>query len=190
MLYWPITTISNDTCGENDTTVTVKPTILGQPNTVIYEGETFISPSVYMRIGTARVFQTVTEEHRMSGWCGSTFRDVTVTMKPEDVSKKVWHSGNQLQTHSFNFEDVATISYNAYVDEVCSWGSLRQRASDDCKTIWGDYNPTIVVPTSIATAHKVWEGCDIAQLAQVEKWVPLGNANGGPRSVTATATAT
>lgn len=189
MLYWPATTSSGDICGQNSTTMSNKPTIPGQPNTAVYKGETFTSPNIYMVVGTARIFQTVTEEHQMSGWCGPTLHDITMTMKPEEVSKEVWHNGNQLQTRPFNFGDVATISYEAYVDEVCNRGDLRRRASDDCKTIWGHYSPTILVPTSLKAAPKAWEGCGVAQLAQVEEWVPLGHTNGGPQSTVATTTA-
>lgn len=185
MLYWPVTTASGNVCGQNGSVVTGTPTIPGRPNTAEYEGETLTSPSVYMIVGTARALQIVNQTHTSSGWCAPTAHSLTMTMNPTDVSKKIWHNGNQLQTLSFNFNDLNTIPYSVYTDEVCRWGTFRNMANDDCKTVWGGYTPTVLVPASVTEEVRSWESCDVVQMAQVEKWIPLGPVPEAPNKVRA-----
>ncbi|CAI6331751.1 unnamed protein product [Periconia digitata] len=174
MLYWP-TAASTSLCNtQNQTLATDATATNGPEKTAVYDGKTLTSPTAYMILGSMRNLQTVSiSGHTERGWCGPSQPPITLSIPPESVSKKVWRHGTELHTESFDFRDVNTISYEAYVDEVCGWGTMRQRVQDDCKTVWGEYSPTIVVPPRVTEAAKNWEGCDITQLSQVKEWVPL-----------------
>jgi hypothetical protein len=178
MLYWP-TTASTDLCtagGQNETVVTGTHTVSGPGKTTVYEGKTLTSPTAYMVLSSMRNSQIVSiSGHTESGWCGPSLSPLTLSIPPESVSKKFWRHGYELRTELFDFRDVNTMSYEAYVDEVCSKGTLRVSVKDDCKTVWGEYSPTMIVPPQVTEAVENWEGCNIWQAAQVKKWIPLGD---------------
>jgi hypothetical protein len=126
-----------------------------------------------MVLGSMRNLQTVSVSgHRESGWCGPTPAPVTLPIPPESASKIVWRGAYKYTEH-FDFGDVNTISYQAYYDEVCGGSGMRVTVKDDCKTVWGEYSPTIVVPPQVTEAVENWEGCDIALMGKIKKWVPL-----------------
>lgn len=183
MLYWPTKASSADLCtGRNGTSATVTDTAPGPERTAVYDGTTLTSPTAYMILNTLRNIQTVSVSgHRESTWCGPSPPPVTLPIPPQSASKIYWLHGTEYRVAPFDFKDVNTISYAAYSDEVCRWGAMRQQVNDDCKTLWGGYSPTMVVPPQVTEAVKNWEGCGIWQMAQVEKWVPLDGAEAEKR---------
>lgn len=172
MLYWP-TTATRDLCATPTGSLPVE-TGAGAQRTTVYEGSTLTYPTAYMVVNSMRNLQTVSVSgHRQSGWCGPSQSPITLPVAPESASKLVWKQGTRLVTEPVDFRDAKTIAYDAYVEEVCKWGTMRQLVKDDCKTVWGDYQPTLVVPAKATEAAESWNGCNIAQLAQVKKWVAL-----------------
>ena len=182
MLYWPTLspTHSCTTTGQNQTVVptTTTHTISGPERTTVYEGKTLTSPTAYIVLPSMRNSQRVLiSGHTESGWCGPTqLPPLTLSIPPESVTKGLWKYGWKLTTELVDFRDVETMSYEAFADEMCSrQTTTRVLVTDDCKTVYGEYSPTIIVPQQITKAVEEWEGCNIYQSRRVKKWIPLGD---------------
>lgn len=156
MYYWPVTTVSGDFCAQNGTTLTPKPTNPGHPNTIVYHGETFTSPSVYLVYPSVTAYYSSgrAAQHTIQGYCGPTVTDVTLTMEPKSV-------------FSVGFKDPSTpmsISWDDFnVVPLPSW-------AESCPVYLGctgwvgspikNYQPFIQIPHDIIKMDKRnWGNC-------------------------------
>ncbi|KAH9219703.1 hypothetical protein DL95DRAFT_384313 [Leptodontidium sp. 2 PMI_412] len=170
MYYWPVTTVSGDFCAQNGTTLTPKPTKPGHPNTVVFHGETFTSPSVYL------VYPSVTAYYRSAGQglnvrtapCGPTVTDVTLTMAPQSVSSVQYKVPDEPM--SISWDDFNTVRREAWADScpyprACTGWVLGP---------FKNYNPFIQVPHELVKeGGRAWKNCTGWSYVR-PKLVPLG----------------
>jgi hypothetical protein len=136
LLYWPVTTTNGDFCAQNGTTVTATPTGDG-PNTVVFEGTTLTSPTVYMSlqmIGAEVVLQETAS-------CGPTYNNVLVPMQPSELSSRTGYQN--FGVASFNLANLnSPLPYGVYTDQ---W-KCQPNPLDQCPVVAGAYNPLLDIP--------------------------------------------
>lgn len=162
MFYWPITTVSGDFCKQDGITVTPTPTASdGSPNTAVYNGITFTSPSAYIKFDRIQARLRYATVRR-----GSTYTimrdDVispTITVHPTEVSS-VFHPGrNRLgaryDSFSFNWADMNTVPYKVYSSADC-W---KDPQYVNCERVWHAHTPKVGIPGAVTKLRTEWEFC-------------------------------
>ncbi|KAF2180600.1 hypothetical protein K469DRAFT_592024 [Zopfia rhizophila CBS 207.26] len=190
LLYWPVTT-AGDFCG-NKSTITPTPTGPG-PNTAVYNGATYTSPTVYMILNAGAYMSSVKTRGQTWHTCGSTLTSLTLSLHPIAVSSIIkpdsqrTRRGRDLDSLPFDFVDLETVPASVYF-----------RGCTTCvgKTINAPYKPLVAVPTEITKEDKAWGACGVWGLMDPEL-VPLGVertttpvATSLPQSAEASATVT
>ncbi|XMA09049.1 hypothetical protein WAI453_001840 [Rhynchosporium graminicola] len=170
MYYWPVTTVSGDFCAQNGSTLTPLPTRAGHANTVVRNGQTFTSPSVYL------VLPSVTAFYRSAGQgfnvrtapCGPTATDVTLTLAPQSVSSVQYKL--PAEPSAVSWDDFNTVRKEAWADScpyprACTGFVLGK---------YKNYNPAIQVPHElIKKRQSAWKNCTGWTYVR-PKLVPLG----------------
>lgn len=175
LLYWPVTTIGS-LCG-NLTTITPTPTAAdGSPNTVVYKGATYTSPSAYY-LFTASAWKSTSFVNKYWQWdvCGPT-KAVTVPVNPTDVVSilpiRNRRRGYVYQAHSFDFANLNTVRATDYAD-LCRALGPKLYCETCCKTIMPDYVPRVTVPAGVLNLDEEWTACG-ANDKMKPVYVPLG----------------
>jgi hypothetical protein len=136
LLYWPVTTTNGDFCAQNGSTVTVSPTGDG-PNTVVFEGTTLTSPTVYMSLQQvgAEVIRGATAS------CGPTYNNILVPMQPSELSSRTGYQN--FGVASFNLANLnGPLPYDVF---TAQW-KCQPNPDSQCPVVAGDYNPLLEIP--------------------------------------------
>jgi hypothetical protein len=171
LLYWPVTTVGG-LCG-NLTTITPTPTAPdGSPNTAVFEGATYTSPSAYY------LFNAYAYRNNGGGigdWdlCGPR-KSVTVAVEPTEVSSVLQRvkrraRGEKFPGTSFNFADLNTVPADTFTKHCQHYNW-----PDGCETISARWRPWIVVPTGVLSSDSSWLPCSAGVPLEVTSYVPLG----------------
>jgi hypothetical protein len=177
VFYWPVTTVGGDVCGKNGQTIAPTPTIPGIPNTAVFRGYTFVSPSAYLMARPVSAFFRGSYQEGApqveGGDCGNKYRSVLVSVAPESLSsfRKTqredgfgWTYPNPLGTpYSFDLNDLNTVRWDVYSSAVlCTKKGVLEKT---CRLTAepGKYTPILSLPMAIKTAGfgvpGEWENC-------------------------------
>jgi hypothetical protein len=77
--YWPMEVVG-EPCDPNRSFVTATPTIPGQPNTIVFGTNTFISPTVYVSVPWMKATNSD------GNYCGGQYYSTFMPFRPEEVS--------------------------------------------------------------------------------------------------------
>ena len=159
LLYWPVTTTGGNVCGKKGTTIENTPTILGQPNTVVWDNTTLTSPTVYLSVDELGPLSTQWMTH-------ATHTNVVLPINAATIMT-VRIQGS----YSLNIADLQTscvdISgtrgcYNE-VPAAAYEGMPRCFVEDGlpsaCSTISPNYDPYILLPSEALAYDQAWGPC-------------------------------
>jgi len=161
LFYWPVTTTGGNSCYQDGTTVTAKPTGDG-PNTRVVDGFTMTSPSVYL------AFQNIAASAANMS-CGPDITSTTIAMDPTDV-----YSLSRAPVTCFN--TVAPgCSLDASATTRVNFGDLNwpvpfsaYKAMGQCSVVSGEdtcHNmtlplmPELALPTWLPNVFPAWKNC-------------------------------
>lgn len=160
-MYWPVSTADGNVCNQTGHTLFGTPTIVGQPNTVMWEGTTVLtSPTVYLS------FSKVYERNG----CGSTYTNV---IYPVNASRLNSIKGDIVNRNfkSFNFADMFTSTLgNGLILPQVPLAAYVSGGNSDCRwndtthcTIYPEYKPQILLDIDLQGLDPLWKtkGCKI-----------------------------
>ncbi|KAI9372203.1 hypothetical protein BJX61DRAFT_542902 [Aspergillus egyptiacus] len=164
LFYWPIATASGDLCLQNGTTL--PPT---GPSTAIVNGETFVSPTVYL---------SFTSIYAYSNWrgrpgvqCGVDHFNHILSLDPEIVISMRGHRNGKYPIigteYPFNFAEFQPHTLGEYTQSLIPWPQYRGGAQcpipDDntCFMIRDDYMPNVKLPQEARSIDPNWGNCDL-----------------------------
>jgi hypothetical protein len=171
LIYWPEANEESDLCPNNVSMVLShlvqahKPATTTLPGTITALGHTFTSGSVYLS------FHTLYASYD-GFWdrVGPTFKDTIIAVPSSAMST---HCGGFTEAHgpgtALNYADlnwpVAASAYNCQA-RCDDWRFVshdnRSASEPECKTIWNDVNPNIVVPTLVRDLVPEWAHCEMS----------------------------
>lgn len=174
LLYWPVTTVG-DFCG-NTSTITPTPTAPdGSPNTVVFEGGTYTSPTAYY-IFTASAFRNTRGNARGWEYCGPT-KPVTVAVQPTEVSSVLApvtrRRGVRFSPSSFNWAHMNTVPADVFTTHCNFW-----RFEGGCETVRAGWSPDVTVPSQVLVSDDEWQACSAGVPLEGVQYVALGGWGG------------
>ncbi|KAI7277981.1 hypothetical protein KC345_g6249 [Hortaea werneckii] len=179
LLYWPVSTASDNDCQNTVSTMTMGPTIAGKPNTFVLRNTTLTSPTVYMEFDGTWAYENngtmVTSESRLllphnstdvSSLCGRTgaWDSLTLPVNYADFNHPVPASAYRCQQKCFweSSSAIYSTSYIAYGNTSFPSSSILSIHStwpteNLCTTIWDDFAPQLAIPAAFSTIAPVME---------------------------------
>lgn len=171
LIYWPEGNGESDICPNNASMVLGHPSQARKipattlPETITTLGHTFTSGSVYLS------FHTLYASYD-GFWdrVGPTFKDTIIPVPSSALST---HCGGFTEAHgpgtALNYADlnwpVAASAYNCQA-RCDNWRFVshdnRSASAPECRTIWNDVNPNIVVPTLVRDLVPEWAHCEMS----------------------------
>lgn len=161
LYYWPVTTTGANSCYQDGTTVTAKPTGNG-PNTRVVDGFTMTSPSVYL------AFQNIAASAANMS-CGPDITSTTIAMNPTDVYSLSMTplscfntaapscSLDPSATTRVNFADFNwPVPFSAYQAMGQCSGTGDQ---DSCHNMTLPLMPELALPTWLPDVFPAWKNC-------------------------------
>ncbi|KAI7175607.1 hypothetical protein KC316_g8090 [Hortaea werneckii] len=179
LLYWPVSTASENDCQNTVSTMTMGPTITGKPNTFVLRNTTLTSPTVYMEFDETWAYQNngtmITSESRLllphnstdvSSLCGRTdaWGSLTLPVNYADFNHPVPASAYRCQQKCFRefTSAIYSTSYVTYQNASFPRSSILSFHStwateNLCSTIWDDFAPQLAIPAAFSTIAPVME---------------------------------
>ncbi|KAI7545416.1 hypothetical protein KC331_g6229 [Hortaea werneckii] len=179
LLYWPVSTASENDCQNTVSTMTMGPTITGKPNTFVLRNTTLTSPTVYMEFDETWAYQNngtmITSESRLllphnstdvSSLCGRTgaWDRLTLPVNYADFNHPVPASAYRCQQKCFRefTSAIYSTSYVTYQNASFPRSSILSFHStwateNLCSTIWDDFAPQLAIPAAFSTIAPVME---------------------------------
>lgn len=149
--YWPVSTVSGDFCSQDGSTVFAEPTSPPQPDSVVVDDHTFVSPTPYISLENA--YAQLHGERRQRTRCGTRgYADVVVPLTADSFSSVRWGSDDE---YKFNFADFNTVPVAPFL------GQRRCRFEGACSTVEGAYTAMLPLPTEVRNLDQEWKdaGC-------------------------------
>lgn len=164
LAYFPVTTVGNDQCRANGSTITNT----GGPTVIEALGTTLTSGSVYLSFQTLYAFQ-----EGFGRRIGPAFTDFILPLPSSAISTQCggWFSaqgpGTPLNYADLNFPWPASayncmdrcrtdLSFTIMNGTGVSWSPPPQ-----CSTIWSDLNPILAMPTEVRNLVPAWSTCSM-----------------------------
>jgi hypothetical protein len=164
LAYFPVTTIGNDKCHANGSTITNT----GGPTAIEALGTTLTSGSVYLSFQTLYAFQ-----EGFGRRIGPAFTDFILPLPSSAISTQCggWFSaqgpGTPLNYADLNYPWPASayncmnrcrtnLSFTIVNGTGVSWSPPPQ-----CSTIWSDLNPILAMPTEVHNLVPAWSTCSM-----------------------------
>ncbi|KAE8383085.1 hypothetical protein BDV26DRAFT_303987 [Aspergillus bertholletiae] len=193
LFYWPVTTTSGDLCLQNGSTVPATPTGDG-PNTAVVNGNTFVSPSIYVSF-TSIYARGNWRNHRATTGCGGDYENVIISVHPTAVSSYRSHINSKYPTigtvYPFEFDEFQPHEVGNYTMPLIPWDKYSGgsqcpfRGGNKCTMIRDDYLPWMEIPDGVMTQiDPRWTACDRSWFIPPVSMVPLvGNLESVPTGV-------
>ncbi|KAL4952209.1 hypothetical protein BDW69DRAFT_195851 [Aspergillus filifer] len=163
VFYWPVTTADGDLCAQNGTTLPPE-----GPSTAIVNGETFVSPSVYISFTT--IYAWSNRRGHAGFQCGVDHFDQLISVNPETLSSIRYHRNARYPvigtSYPFGFVEFQTEEVGEYTQSLIPWPQYRGGKQcplyDDeaCSIIRQDYTPWVKLPEEVRTIDPGWSVCD------------------------------
>ena len=163
LLYWPVLTANADECGRSGTTIANNATL--GPRSVILDGSTFVSPTVYLSL--SYLYAT---DHACGGTIGPVITRTVIPLDPSDLSSaRGPHIGRQ--PYSFNLADL-----NGFVSSAAFCTEMGVGQPAPCSVILDDdYNPILWMPDAVVDLVPEWAGCKPSIFGVYDPPVALGS---------------
>ncbi|KAI7477724.1 hypothetical protein KC351_g8683 [Hortaea werneckii] len=163
LLYWPVATTSLHVT-DGSTSTEIIP-ITGNPNTtstMLFEGTTLTSPTVYISFETAFALdecsKPVGRNHTGSliALLPDQVSSIHGALGPSSMTNATGHFAGTWIPASFNYTNLALtpVPLSVYLDQPSCYDSF-------CSTIFTDYRPVLSVPQQILSLDPAWSSCDV-----------------------------
>ncbi|KAL4911707.1 hypothetical protein BDW62DRAFT_215585 [Aspergillus aurantiobrunneus] len=163
LFYWPVTTASGDLCLQNGTTLPAS-----GPSTAIVNGETFVSPTVYLSFTS--IYAWSNRRGHPGSQCGVDHSNTVVGVNPNTLSSMRGHRNARYPrrgtAYPFNFAEFMPHEVGEYTQSLIPWpqfrgGSQCPLADDNtCTIIRDDYTPWVQIPDEVREIDPGWTVCD------------------------------
>lgn len=178
VFYWPVTT-TGAVCMENGTIIPATQTGDG-PNTAVVDGNTFISPSVYVSFTSIEARSN--QRAHPGGPCGGEHENVMISVAPEAITSYRRHRNAKYPiigtAYPFNFAEFQQHQVGDYHMSLIPWEQYRGGSQcftgDDCSIIRDDYLPWLEVPDVMTQVDPLWTSCHRSWYMPPVSLVPLG----------------
>lgn len=163
LFYWPVTTADGDLCLQNGTTLPAS-----GPSTAVVNGETFVSPTVYLSFTT--IYAWSNRRGHPGSQCGVDHSNTIISVNPSTLSSIRGHRNAKYPvigtSYPFNFAEFMTQDVGEYTQSLVPWPQYRggQQCplgdSDTCTIIRDDYTPWVKLPEEVRGIDEGWSVCD------------------------------
>ncbi|RDW72742.1 uncharacterized protein DSM5745_07914 [Aspergillus mulundensis] len=163
LFYWPVTTDAGDLCLQNGTTLSPS-----GPSTAIVNGETFVSPTVYLSFTT--IYAWSNRRAHPGSQCGEDHYNTVVAVNPETLTSMRHHRNAKYPyigtAYPFNFAEFQPHEIGNYTQSLVPWpqyrGGQQCPIPDDstCTMIRDDYVPWVKIPEEVRSIDPGWSVCD------------------------------
>ncbi|KAB8249501.1 hypothetical protein BDV35DRAFT_136939 [Aspergillus flavus] len=181
LFYWPVTTTNGDLCLQNGSTVPATATGEG-PNTAIVNGNTFVSPSIY--VSFTSIYARSNRRAHPGGSCGGEYEDVIISVDPKAVSSYRSHVNAKYPTigtaYPFEYDEFQPHEVGNYTMSLIPWEKYQGasqcpfRGGNKCTMIRDDYMPWMGIPEGVMTQiDPRWTECDREWYIPPVSMVPL-----------------
>ncbi|KAL4747523.1 hypothetical protein BDW72DRAFT_11955 [Aspergillus terricola var. indicus] len=163
LFYWPVTTAAGDLCLQNGTTIPAS-----GPSTAIVNGETFISPTVYLSFTT--IYAWSNRRGHPGSQCGVDHSNTIVSLHPSTLTSMRDHRNAKYPrigtAYPFNFAEFMPHEVGNYTQSLIPWpqyrGGQQCPLPDDntCTMIRDDYMPWLMIPEEVRDIDPGWSVCD------------------------------
>lgn len=123
-------------------------------STVLTEGVTLYSPTVYISLSTVYADNSCTQ-------IGQNHTGTLLAMNPTDVSTQV-HLGGKVAQSGANSYAMVNYADLAGLTPVTEYENQPSCIMFGCSTILPSFNPTLVVPLALRTLDPAWADCQAA----------------------------
>jgi hypothetical protein len=145
--YWPVTTTSGDFCTASGKTILAEPTSPPNPNTVVSDGYTFVSPTNYISFESLDAGSKTRKYYPRTNCGTAEYTNVIVPVTGAMTTK-----GFDGTKSSLNFEDLNTMKFEDFKAQ-------RWCRNNDCTVIEGIYTPELALPTEVEPKEWRDAGC-------------------------------
>ncbi|KAL4933027.1 uncharacterized protein BDV17DRAFT_145450 [Aspergillus undulatus] len=163
VFYWPQSTVDGSLCEQNGTTVPPS-----GPSTAIVNGQTFVSPSIYLSFTT--IYAWSNRRGHAGFQCGVDHSNELVSLNPSTLSSIRYHRNARYPvrgtSYPFNFAEFQTHEVGEFTQSLIPWEQYRGGEQcplyDDeaCSIIRDDYTPWVKIPEEVRTIDPGWSVCD------------------------------
>ncbi|RAL15176.1 uncharacterized protein BO97DRAFT_468672 [Aspergillus homomorphus CBS 101889] len=176
LFYWPVTTADGDLCLQNGTTVPPS-----GPSTAIVNGETFISPTVYLSFTS--IYAWSNRRGHPGSQCGVSHTNEILSLNPSTLSSVRHHRNAKYPTvgtaYPFNFAEFMPHDLgNNGTQSLIPWPQYRGGQQcplydPSCTIIRDDYMPWVLLPEEVRQIDPGWSVCDESWYIPPVTMVPL-----------------
>ncbi|KAJ5348242.1 uncharacterized protein N7506_001495 [Penicillium brevicompactum] len=179
--YWPVATSGGGLCDRNGTTIPATRTGDG-PNTAVVDGNTFVSPSVYVSFTAISAYSN--QRAHPGGPCGGAHENVIISVDPEAVTSYRNHRNAKYPTigtaYPFDFSEYQKHQVGEYNMPLIPWdqyiaASQCQLRTDGCSMVRDDYLPWLEVPDVMTQIDPLWTSCHRSWYMPPVSLVPLAS---------------
>ncbi|KAJ6043138.1 uncharacterized protein N7446_001334 [Penicillium canescens] len=178
LFYWPVTT-SGGLCLQNGSTIPATPTGDG-PNTAVVDGNTFVSPSVY--VSFTSIYARSNQRAHPGGPCGDDHENVIISVNPEAITSYRNHINAKYPkigtAYPFNLAEYQQHQVGNYTMSLIPWeqylgGSQCVSGGGGCSMIRDDYLPWLEMPDVMTQVDPRWTSCHRSWYIPPVSLVPL-----------------
>ncbi|RAH42843.1 uncharacterized protein BO95DRAFT_475575 [Aspergillus brunneoviolaceus CBS 621.78] len=180
LFYWPVTTADGDLCQQNGTTVSPS-----GPSTAIVNGETFISPTVYLSFTS--IYAWSNRRAHPGSQCGVSHSNEILSINPATLSSVRNHRNAKYPTvgtaYPFNFAEFMPHHLEGRGNDndtqsLIPWPQYRGGQQcplydPSCTIIRDDYRPWVLLPEEVRQIDPGWSVCDESWYIPPVTMVPL-----------------
>ncbi|EAW11687.1 uncharacterized protein ACLA_093860 [Aspergillus clavatus NRRL 1] len=179
VFYWPVVTASGDLCHQDGSTIPATPTGSG-PNTAVVDGNTFISPSIY--VSFTSIYAWSNRRAHPGSQCGEYHTDAIISVDPVSVSSVRSHRNAKYPiigtAYPFNFAEFMPQEVGNYTMPLIPWPQYRGGSQcpiydPSCTMIRDDYMPFLDLPEAVRAIDPLWTKCDAHWYIPPVTLVPL-----------------
>lgn len=163
VFYWPTPTAGGDLCLQNGTTLAAS-----GPSTAIVNGDTFVSPSVYISFTSIHAWSN--RRVHAGSQCGDYHSNTVISANPSTISSLRQHRNAKYPARGtsfpFNFAEFKAHEIGEYTQSLIPWPQYRGgkqcpiRDFDTCTMIRDDYLPWLLMPEEARDIDPSWTVCD------------------------------
>lgn len=177
--YWPVATSGGDLCSRDGTTIPATQTGDG-PNTAVVDGNTFVSPSVY--VSFTSIYARSNQRAHPGGPCGGEHENVIISVDPEAVTSYRDHRNAKYPrigtAYPFDFSEFQKHEVGNYSMPLIPWdqyagGSQCVLGGGGCSMVRDDYLPWLEVPDVMTQVDPLWTNCHRSWYMPPVSMVPL-----------------